>query len=109
MQKIIKFLFIISVMTLLGGCTLLHAYRPTVTQGNILNDDAIAQLRVGMTSDQVLYLMGTPILTNTFEPDRWDYVYTYKKGLHPRLQRHITLYFVGCVLKDIHVSCWEHV
>lgn len=107
MQKIIKILFILSIALILSGC--LHFYRPTVTQGNLLNDEAIAQLKPGMNTDQVLYLMGTPILTNTFEPERWDYVYTYRKGGHPRQQRHITLFFIGGILRDIQISPCEFV
>lgn len=88
----------------LGGCAYFHLYRPTITQGNIINDDTVAQLRPGMSADQVLYLMGTPMLTNTFQPDRWDYVYTCKKGWRPRHQRHVTLLFMNGVLQNICVA-----
>lgn len=109
MLKQIKILLLILSCLLLAGCSIFCIYRPTINQGNILCDDAIAQLRPGMTTDQVLYLMGTPILTNTFQPNRWDYVWTYKKGGNPRVQRHVTLYFAGDTLQNIQVTPWVSV
>lgn len=86
----------------LSGCFLL--YRPTITQGNLINESAVAQLRPGLTENQVLYLMGTPVLSNTFQPYRWDYVYTIKKGGEPRFQRHVTLFFINGIVRNVQVS-----
>lgn len=47
-------------------------YRIDVPQGNYLEQDKIAQLKVGMTAEQVEYLLGTPMLKNIFETHRWD-------------------------------------
>lgn len=105
MQKIIKILLFTVFTCLLAGCSF-HMYRPTIEQGNQICDQSVSQLRPGMSSDQVLYLMGTPILSSVFQPDRWDYVYTNKKGAAPRYQRYVTLYFCGGVLQSVHVSQW---
>jgi len=102
--KNIKILALALLACSLSGCALFHVYRPVISQGNIICNDAVQQLRPGMTADQVLYLMGTPILTNTFEPTRWDYVYSYKKGADPRIQHHVTLYFQGGILQAIQIS-----
>jgi len=93
MQKLIKITILLICVSLLTGCTWFRIYRPSVQQGNLISDATIAQLHSGMNQDQVQYLMGTPVLTNTFDPNRWDYVYTFKPNDEPRVQRHVTLYF----------------
>lgn len=102
MRKLALVFLTLLTMCSLSGCFLL--YRPVIQQGNILSDDAIAQLHPGMTMDQVLYLMGTPMLTNTFQPERLDYVYTSKVGNHPRQQRHVTLFFTNNILQLVQVT-----
>jgi outer membrane protein assembly factor BamE len=53
----------------------LTPYRPDVQQGNVITSDMVEQLRPGMTRDQVKFMLGTPLLTDGFHPDRWDYLY----------------------------------
>lgn len=55
-------------------------YRITVVQGNFVSAEAAAQMQVGMTRDQVRQLLGTPLLTDMFHADRWDYVFYFKRG-----------------------------
>ena len=56
------------------------AYKPDVQQGNTLDDKQIAQLKPGMTQQQVVFIMGTALLKDPFHKNRWDYIYTYTKG-----------------------------
>lgn len=69
---------------LLGACSsvpkVVNEYRIDIPQGNVLSQDAVAQLRPGLTKDQVRYLLGTPLLVDMFHADRWDYVYRMQKG-----------------------------
>jgi len=65
----------------LAGCSfpnisMPRLYRITVQQGNVITQEMVDQLKPGMTRSQVAYIMGEPILRNTFAEDRWDYVYT---------------------------------
>lgn len=55
--------------------TALRPYRPNVQQGNIVTKDMVEQLRTGMTREQVRFLLGTPMLTDAFHANRWDYPY----------------------------------
>jgi outer membrane protein assembly factor BamE len=64
-------LVLLCVLPLAGGCL----YRLPIPQGNVLNADQVEQLESGMTRSQVLYLLGTPMLPNGFDTDRWDYYY----------------------------------
>lgn len=57
-----------------------RSYRIDIQQGNVVTPEQYAQLRVGMTSDQVRFLLGTPILTDVFHDKRWDYLYWMDLG-----------------------------
>lgn len=106
MYKRITLAALLILSSLLSGCSF-HIFRPTIEQGNQICDQSVAQLHPGMNTEQVLYLMGTPMLASTFQPDRWDYVYTFKKPPNPRWQRHFTLFF-SCdgILQSIQASPW---
>ena len=58
------------------GCV----YRPDIQQGNLLTVEDVNQVTVGMTRSQVRYLLGTPMVSDPFAPQRWDYVYRMKYG-----------------------------
>ena len=51
-----------------------------IQQGNYLEPRAVEKLEIGMTRSQVRYLLGTPMVPDTFDTDRWDYIYYLKKG-----------------------------
>lgn len=83
------------------GCV----YRMAVQQGNFLDADQVAQLQNGMTRSQVRFLLGTPMLPNAFDDDRWDYLYYLKIGRRGDAeQRRLTVYFA-----DDKVSRFENI
>ena len=55
-------------------------YRIDIRQGNYLTQPMVAQLRKGMTKQQVQYILGRPMITDIFRDNRWDYVYRFVKG-----------------------------
>ncbi|MET0280738.1 MAG: outer membrane protein assembly factor BamE [Steroidobacteraceae bacterium] len=69
-------LALVSVLLLAGGCL----YRMPVQQGNVLNPEQVNQLESGMTRSQVMFLLGTPMVPNGFNTDRWDYYYHVDAG-----------------------------
>ncbi|HEX8962951.1 MAG TPA: outer membrane protein assembly factor BamE [Rhodocyclaceae bacterium] len=71
----------------------LHPYRIDVRQGNLVTQDMVAQLKPGLTKDQVRYVLGTPMLTDLFHADRWDYVYRLQKGDGEVQQRRLAVFF----------------
>jgi outer membrane protein assembly factor BamE len=76
--------------TLSSGCL----YRVSIQQGNFLEGKTVDQLQVGMTRAQVRYLLGTPMVQDPFDKERWDYLYYFKKGRwHTPEQRHLIVYF----------------
>ena len=58
-------------------------YRIDIQQGNLLDDEDINQVDVGMTRSQVQFLLGTPMISDSFHRDRWDYAYYYRRGRSP--------------------------
>jgi outer membrane protein assembly factor BamE len=55
----------------------------------------INKLKPDMTKKQVAYVLGTPLIIDTFHPNRWDYIYTFHPGNGKREQRKLTLYFTS--------------
>ena len=55
-------------------------YRITIVQGNFVSAEAAAQMRVGMSRAEVKQLLGTPLLTDMFHANRWDYIFYFKRG-----------------------------
>ncbi len=53
-----------------------RVFKITVQQGNVITQDMVDRLKPGMSRSQVAYVMGEPVLRNTFNPDRWDYIYS---------------------------------
>ncbi|CAG2159169.1 outer membrane protein assembly factor BamE [Cupriavidus numazuensis] len=71
-------------------------YRINIVQGNFVSREAASQLHEGMTRDQVKFLLGTPLLTDVFHADRWDYVFSFRRGNAAVVQqRRFTVYFDG--------------
>ena len=54
----------------------IKVYRIEIQQGNYITQEMVAQLKNGMTREQVRYVLGTPLVTDIFHADRWDYVFT---------------------------------
>ena len=71
----------------------LTPYKPDIQQGNFVSPDLVAQLKPGMTREQVRFLLGTPLLTDIFHADRWDYVYWRETSRGKREQRRVALFF----------------
>lgn len=71
-------------------------YRITVVQGNFVSAEAASKLRVGMSREEVGSILGTPLLTDLFHTDRWDYVFYFKRGSTSVVQqRDLIVNFVG--------------
>lgn len=79
----------------LAGCSFPGVYKIDIQQGNVVTQDMIDQLRPGMTRRQVRFIMGNPLLTDTFHGNRWDYLYSLQPGGGQRLQERVSLVFDG--------------
>jgi outer membrane protein assembly factor BamE len=68
-------------------------YRPDIQQGNFVSQEMLAQLKVGQTRDQVKFILGTPLLTDVFHPDRWDYPFYLARGNGELTTSRVAVYF----------------
>ncbi|MGQ0619647.1 MAG: outer membrane protein assembly factor BamE [Panacagrimonas sp.] len=83
----------------LCGCQLI--YKLPTRQGNVIEQKDLDKLKVGMTRDQVRFVMGTPLASTPFRSDRWDYVGYYKSPRGDITQRAVTLNFNGDQLASL--------
>ncbi len=90
----ILLMLLCTVSITLSGCGIIPGvYKIDVQQGNVVTQDMVDQLRPGMTQRQVRFIMGTPLIQDTFHPERWDYLYSLKSGRSDRVQERISLNF----------------
>jgi outer membrane protein assembly factor BamE len=68
-------------------------YKMPVQQGNLITEEMIDTVQLGMNQRQVRYLLGTPLLLDMFHKDRWDYSYTIKRGHNAMQVKRVTLWF----------------
>ena len=68
-------------------------YRIEIVQGNVITKEQAALVKPGLTRAQTRDVLGSPLLTDPFHADRWDYVFTIKRqGAAPQLRRVIVLF-----------------
>ena len=89
--RIRQFCLIAPLIAASSACSLIH--RVDINQGNIVSQEMVNQLRPGMNRRQVTYLLGTPLLTDPFHDNEWDYVYSIEPNGEPREERKLTLTF----------------
>ncbi len=89
--NLMRLVFALACAFALTGCQIV--YKLPTRQGNVIEQKQLDQLAVGMTREQVLYLMGTPLAASPFRDDRWDYVGYYKSPRGKESKRVVTLYF----------------
>jgi outer membrane protein assembly factor BamE len=71
----------------------LKIYRMEVVQGNVVTREAWSRMRVGLLRDQVRMLLGSPLITDAFHQDRWDYAFTLHRPGSALKQYRVTVYF----------------
>ncbi len=81
-----------------SGCV----YRAAISQGNLIKQEDLDQVEIGMTKNQVRFLLGTPMIDDPFTRNRWDYVYYLKIGRKDASQtRWVSVFFVDEVVSEI--------
>ena len=103
MSKALRLIFILLSLIIISSCSgrLFTVHKIDVQQGNAVEPEKVAQLKVGMTKEQVKYLMGTPLVTDIFHPDRWDYVYHLIPDYGDTERRHLAIFFEGNIVSNI--------
>ena len=68
-------------------------YRPDIQQGNFVSEEMVSQLKEGMTRDQVRFILGTPLLTDLFHAERWDYPFRLARGSGETTSSRVVVFF----------------
>jgi len=66
--------FLVACSLFISGC--IRPYQPDIQQGNILNNSDLGEIRYGMSKQEVLFILGTPMVIDPFNESRWDYYYS---------------------------------
>ena len=82
-------------LALLGACAFPGVYKINIEQGNIVTQEMADQLKPGMTRRQVRFILGTPLIEDTFNQNRWDYLYVKRKGMEVLSESRLTVEFEG--------------
>lgn len=97
MMSPISRLFVLAILAMsLVGCSYFQfpgVHKIAIQQGNIITQEMIDQLRPGMTRSQVRYVLGTPLIADTFNQDRWDYLFSLKMPSGKELRERVSIYF----------------
>ena len=98
MRKLIPLLLIVCSLAAASGCV----YRASISQGNLIKQEDLDQVEVGMTRNQVRFLLGTPLIDDPFHQSRWDYVYFIRVGRDPAtFKRWVTIQFENDIVVEI--------
>ena len=90
MRKSIPLALMLAMLLVFAGCV----YQATMSQGNLLKQEDLDQVEVGMTRSQVRFLLGTPMIDDPFHEERWDYVYFLRVGRDKAtFKRWVSIYF----------------
>lgn len=105
MQKVLKIILICTAIVSMCACSSLRfpgVYKLRVQQGNFIDKKMVDQLQVGMTKRQVQFVMGSPLLKDTFSPNRWDYLFMAQRGGEVLVDKRFTVFF-----EQEQLSKWE--
>jgi outer membrane protein assembly factor BamE len=86
---------------ILSGCSLFRTHKLDIEQGNIITQENVSRLHLGMTQDQVKGVMGNPVLVNIFTPNRIDFIYSFQPGYGRLTVQRITCIFQQGRLREI--------
>jgi len=84
-----------AVLVSFGGCSSFTPYKMEIRQGNYINPEMRKKVRIGMSRQQVTGILGSPLVTDVFHANRWDYIYSFHEQDKQVERQRLTLYFDG--------------
>ncbi|MBR9728269.1 outer membrane protein assembly factor BamE [Shewanella intestini] len=88
----------------LSGCSVFDylIYKPDIPQGNYMEAQQVEQLRIDMTKEQAEYILGRPVLRDSFSDDTWYYIYHFKSGRDASIiHKELILHFSGDKISSV--------
>ncbi len=95
--SLVRLVVILLSLAMLSACSSFRfpgVHRITVQQGNVITQQMIDKLRPGMTKSQVRFVLGNPVVDDSLNVERWDYVYTIQLAGGPILKKYLSVFFV---------------
>ena len=89
----LKVITLLLSVLVLSSCSIPRLFQVVISQGNLVDQEMLDKLEIGMTESQVKFVMGTPLISDTFYPNRWDYFTSVTQGSETFTEQKITLYF----------------
>jgi outer membrane protein assembly factor BamE len=83
-------IYCLSTLVFLSSCSL---YKIDIQQGNWVTQEMLDKLELNMPKRKVHFVMGSPLIADIFQQQRWDYLYSFQPGGKSRQQRRISLFF----------------
>ena len=96
-QRILRSIGVFALAIMLASCSNLRfpgVHRITIQQGNVITQQMIDKLKPGMTPSQVRFVLGNPVIDDSLEANRWDYVYTIQIAGGNTIRKVLSVYFV---------------
>jgi len=110
-KKLMAALIVVAMLATTGCKNIFRAYRIDIVQGQAITQEQVDQLRPGMTPAQVRYILGSPLVTDTLSPTRWDYAYRFLPGTYAREagldkvpHRRVSVFFADGVMARVDVD-----
>lgn len=100
-MRILLIALAITCISACGAVGFPGVYRIDVEQGNIVDQEMADQLEPGMSRRQVRFILGTPLIEDPFNHDRWDYKYSKRNGLEILDEAVLTVVFDGDSLAEV--------
>lgn len=95
-HRMLQRILIATLFLIFAGASAGCVYQAALSQGNLLKQEDLDQVKVGMTRNQVRFLLGTPMIDDPFHEERWDYVYYLKLGRdNASYKRWVSVFFDG--------------
>ena len=94
-MRILSLSLLLTVLCACSNVGFPGVYRIDVEQGNIVTQEMVDQLKPGMNRNQVRFILGTPLIEDSFHQDRWDYIYTVRNGNTTKQDKRLTVFFDG--------------
>ena len=94
-------IFLSAMLLALSGCSSFSPYKMEIRQGNYVTPDMRKKIKVGMSRMQVTSVLGSPLVSDVFHANRWDYIYRYEEKGKLVEQSRLTLYFEADFVKRI--------
>lgn len=91
MRTFVYLICALAVALAASGC--IKPHRPALSQGNLLNAKEISKVKPGMTREQVIFLIGAPVMAQPFDTNRWDYIYVARRDYEKERKYIVSLFF----------------